>query len=153
MTAKIGNNSDVQTTKFAVHRNYDGFRGNPLVPPTDDPKEFANIVATYDVKKMPLNWLPHAARLLAAGGKNDAANAVGRRIATETEHGNVALAMDVLRDLPGDSTAKIKLGGKPFRPVPICKPAASREFAGLLLWSAGDFSRAVDVLAPIRKEG
>ncbi len=150
VTAKIGNNSDTQTTKFAVHRNYDGFRGNPLVPPTDEPKEFAAIVEKYDVTKMPLNWLPHAARLLSAGGKNDAANAVARRMATEKDHGDAAQALGVLHDLPGEAAMKIKL----WESVPAdsdLQPAASRELAGLLLWSTGDFAKAVEVLTPFEK--
>lgn len=152
VTAKIGGNNDAQTSKLAVHRNYDGFRGNPLTPPNDEPSLFANIVAGYDVNKMPLNWLPHAARLLVAGGKADAANAVARRIATEKQPGNVNAALDVLRDLPGDPTVKIKL----WESVPAdsaLQPAASRELAGHLLWSAGDFARAVEVLKPFEEKG
>ncbi|HEV7302483.1 MAG TPA: PKD domain-containing protein [Tepidisphaeraceae bacterium] len=152
VTARIGNNSDAQTTQFHVARDYDAFRGNPLAPPSEAASVFAEIVAEYDVGKMPLNWLAPAADLLSEGGKPDAARAVAVRIATEKKHADRAAVLDVLREAPGDAAAKVAL----WERVPAdsdLQPTAAQELAELLLWTAGDFAKAVTVLEPFKDKG
>jgi hypothetical protein len=152
VTARIGGNSDVRTTRFSVVRNYDAFRGNPLAPPSESAEVFANVVAGYDVSRLPLDALNSTAELLIEGGKAAQGMAVIRRIADEATHADPSAALDVLRDAPGDPAAKVSL----WERVPATsdlQPAAAEELAQLLLWSAGDFVRAVKVLEPFKEKG
>jgi hypothetical protein len=152
VTARIGGNADAQTTRFNVTRDYDGFRGNPLAPPTEEPRVFADLVTPYNARTMPLAWLPAAAKLLAAGGEREEARAVAARIATEREHPDRAAVLAVLMNVPADATQRLKL----WEAVPAdsaLQPTAARELAKLLLWSAADFPRAVKVLAPFEGKG
>lgn len=152
VTARIGGNSDAQTTRFNVTRDYDGFRGNPLAPPSEDARVFADLVTSYDVKTMPLSWLPAAARLMAEGGERDEARAVAARIASEPEHPDRAAALAVLSTVPADAAQRLKLW-EAVGANSSLQPTAARELAEMLLWSAGDFPRAVKVLTPFEGKG
>ena len=60
-TFRIGANSDTQTTRFIVTRNYDRITN----PQTDDAKDQAKFVARYDFEKLPPEDLPYAVLTLA----------------------------------------------------------------------------------------
>ncbi len=152
VTARIGNNSDAQTTRLNVIRDYDSFRGNPLAPPSEEPNVFADLVTPYDVKTMPLAWLVPAAKLMAAGGEREEARAVALRIAQELKHPDPAAALAVLMTIPADTQQRLKL----WDAVPAnsdLQPTAARELAAMLLWRVGDYSRAVKVLEPFDGQG
>lgn len=154
LTVVVGANKDAQTIKLAVSRDYEQLND----PPTDTPAVQAQVVATYDVTKMPEAWLPRAAWLDQRAGQIDAALAVGTWLAARHTHPDPNNAISALQDVThdalagGKSAAAIKL----WETVPTqsdLQPRAGTQLARLLLWRAADFDRAVKLLKPLQEGG
>lgn len=149
VTFRIGSNSDAQTTQLPVHRDYDRITN----PPTDEPATHAAIVATYDVTRLPIHWLQHAALLHERAGQVPAMLAVARRLAAEPKHADPNVAMLSLQQVVQSAAEKGQVAAalSALEAAPVrsdLQPRLAMLQARLLLWRTGEFDRAAKVLQP-----
>src|SRR5439155_6534738 len=90
-TFRIGGNSDSQTTKFIVSRNYERLNSQP-----DNAQDQAKFVARYDFAKLPPDQLPHAVLLLVQSNDVDSALAAAGTLARAKSHPTKNRAIEAL---------------------------------------------------------
>jgi hypothetical protein len=150
-TYRIGPNSDSQTTKFIVTRNYDRVTN----PQTDDAKDQAKFVARYDFAKLPADQLPHAVLLLARAGDVENALVAATTLAGAQAHPSKSHAINALVETNKLAFASGKAGelAKMWDAVPVesdINPDAACQAADFLLWCQGDFDHALARLEPLK---
>lgn len=147
LTVRIGGNSDTQTTKVSVTRQYERL-DHPL---SDEPPVHAKIVASYNIDKMPLAWLPWAARLSMRTRQSIALLPILQRMAAEKSNPDPRNVLEVMGDATREAMLLNRAGAamSTWDRIPQdsnLQPAASREHAKFLLWWLGDFQKAAQVL-------
>lgn len=151
LTAHIGPNSDTQTSRIPVDRDYE----NLLHVVEDSPAVLSKVVAGYDLKAIPVAELPRAAMLHLTAGQLDAAVPVAQRLAGEKAHPDVRTANDCVLAVSQALVAQGRLNDAValWDRVPVdadIQPRAARIAAELALWWSGDFNKAVQLLEPFR---
>src|SRR5207247_3523976 len=150
-TFRIGPNSDSQTTKFIVTRNYDRITN----PQTDDAKDQAKFVARYDFAKLPADQLPHAVLLLARAGDVENALIAAGTLAGAKAHPSKSHAIAALVETNKLAFASGKTDelAKMWDAVPDdsdINPDAACEAADFFLWCQGDFDHALSRLESLK---
>ena len=154
LTVRIGANSESQTTRLEVSRDWEHI----AAPPTDEPPKHSAIVAAYDLQKMPAGWLPWVVLLHQRANRLDAMLAAAGRLSESPSHSDVPLALLALSetsqtlddaDRPADMAAVLEKA--PAKSD--LQPQISRQLARLLMWRTGDFPHAVAVLEPFAAKG
>jgi PKD repeat protein len=154
LTVRIGPNRDTQTIKVAVSRDFSRINN----PPMDEPAVQSPGVATYDVARMPPEWLPRATVLHLRAAAMEPMLKVAARMAAEPTHPDPAGATAAL----AEATQQLLTRGRAADAVKLwsavpeksdLQPAAARQLASLLMWRVGDFARAVKVLEPFVAAG
>ncbi len=149
LTVRIGSNSDTQSTKIAVSRDYDQI----TKPPTDEPPAQARLADVYDVPKIPIVALPRAVQLQQRAGKVVPMLAAAMRLAAESKHPDPDSAMTALQEATREalaqtnSDAAVELWAKAPSDSDL-QPRAVKQYSQLLLWRAADFPKALQVLQP-----
>jgi predicted negative regulator of RcsB-dependent stress response len=150
-TFKIGANSDSQTTKFIVTRNYDRITN----PQTDDANDQAKFVARYDFAKLPADQLAQAVLLLVQSEDAENALRAARALAIGKNHTSRSSAFDSLKAVEklaltskrADDLAKL------WDSVPTdsdLNPTIACEAADFFLWQQADFDHALALLTPLK---
>ena len=147
LTLKIGANSDTQTILYLVGRDIKHIDD----PPLDDARVQSNIVARYDVKNLPAAALPWAAWLHVRAGKVDGFLDVANRMLGEMNlpdpDSAIQSAIEGTRFAFSVGKSKEILAAWDKTPqASNLQPKAVRHYSRLLVWWAGDFKRAIDVL-------
>jgi PKD repeat protein len=154
VSMRIGTIADSQTSKLSVGRNWSHIDN----PTTDEPPKQSAIVSTYDVSRMPDDWLPWATLLMQRSGKFDAMFVAATRVVSIPRHPDLNAALFALRD----ATESAEKNGKSADmasvlekapPISDLQPRAVLELARLLVWRIGDFVHAVQVLQPYVAQG
>ena len=141
-TFHLGANSDSQTSRFIVSRDYE--RTNI---PADDAKDQSKFVARYDFAKLPAEQLPQAVLLLVRAGDADNALVAASALARATTHPNKSRALDALRETQqlALSAGKLSDVAKMWNELPDhsdLNPEAICDKADFLLWREGNFDAA-----------
>ncbi len=150
-TFRIGANSDAQTTKFIVMRNYERLTNAQL----DDAKDQSKFVARDDFAKLPPDELPQGTLLLARAGDADGALAAAMALAAAKTHPNRTHSIEALAE-----TAKLALGSNKTQEVaamwdavPVdsdINPDAACAAGDFFLWRMADFDHAIKLLDPLK---
>ena len=147
LTTRIGNNSNSQTIRISVTRDLPRLDR----PPEDQFATQSQIVASYDVKTLPLSWLTWAVYVNVRAGDIDAALRVADRLCTEPSVPEPEPAIRALVELSraafekGKGKQILASWGK-IATTSNLQPRAVRHYAQFLVWWAGDFSTAVRAL-------
>ncbi|HEX4123932.1 MAG TPA: PKD domain-containing protein [Tepidisphaeraceae bacterium] len=155
LTVRIGGNSDTQTNKLLVTRDW----AHLDHPPQDSLDEESNTVARYyNLETMPADWLPRVCWLHEHAGNVDPALAAAGRLAALPNHRDSNEAMRALQDVTrvALSHGKADVVEALWRSVPDSsdlQPRARAQLAQLLLWRSADFDAVVHLLAPYAQGG
>jgi PKD repeat protein len=149
LSVRLGEISDSQTNKLAVSRDWPHI-DNPAL---DKLSIQSRIVSSYNVERMPEEWLPRATWLHERAGNIDAMLQVATRLAALTRHPIPDQAFAALQGASKAAAAKGQSAGavKMWDEVPATsdlQPRAAGAFARLLLWQTGDIPKAAAVLGP-----
>jgi PKD repeat protein len=149
LTVRIGGNSDSQTNKLVVDRDW----AHLDHPPEDDLNGESQTVANYNIDTMPADWLPRVCILHEHAGAVGPGMAVAARLASLPSHRDAGEAMSALQTVTrlalGDGRADAV--EKLWQSVPEksdLQPRAREQLAQILLWRSADFDGAVHLLAP-----
>jgi hypothetical protein len=93
LTVRIGGNSDSQTNKLAVDRDWLHLDH----PPEDNLNGESQTVANYNIDAMPADWLPRVCLLHEHAGAVGPAMAVAARLASLPSHRDAGEAMSALQ--------------------------------------------------------
>jgi PKD repeat protein len=151
LTAHIGPNSDTQTSKIVVGRNYEKI----LNPAEEDPAALSKVVAAYDVDAIPASDLPRAVMLHLRANRLEAATTVANRLAAQPKHPDPAPAIEALLAIDyaliehGQLSTAVAMWDRVPADANI-QPRAVKRAAQLALWWTGDFDKAVKLLTPFK---
>lgn len=149
LTVHAGANSDTQTIRLAVSRDYEHLDNQSV----DDLAIHARMVETYNLSREPDNWMPRLGWLeLKAGNLGPALNAC-EKVAQARRHADSTDALQLLVETTRQAAEKGQLNEafKVWETVPKdsdLQPVATARFSRMLLWWAGDYGRALQVLQP-----
>jgi hypothetical protein len=150
LKASVGENSDTQTVRLAVSRNY----AHILDSREDQPTILSGIVQGYDLNLISVDTLPKVIQLyLTAEQPTDAVDAADK-LAALPHHADSGASVTALVALE----KKLISVGKPEQMVEIwdrvpgnsdLQPPAARHAAEMAMWWTGDFAKAVKLLKPL----
>lgn len=151
LTARIGANSDTQTTQFAAHRSYDAEK-----PQIDEAPVHSKIVETYQLEKIPPAQLPWAVLLHERAQKGEPMLAAANRLAHTATGYDAQAGLEALKDATTQALSSNRLQEmlKVWDAISAdsaMQPGASLAYAQLLVWRAADFDKACKILAPQSK--
>ncbi|MDB5304893.1 MAG: hypothetical protein JWM97_2442, partial [Phycisphaerales bacterium] len=154
LTVRIGANSDTQTVKLAVHRDWEHIDK----PPGDEPIVQARVVGAYELGRIPEEWLPRATLLHERAGRVEWMLAAAGRLASLPRHLGTTQSLAALEEATRSAVVKGQQGPAlaVWEKVPAgsdLQPGAAKAFARLLLWNVGEFARAARVLEPHAAKG
>jgi PKD repeat protein len=149
LTVHAGVNSDTQTIRLAVSRDYEHLDNRSV----DEVAIHARMVETYNLSREPDNWMPRLGWLELKAGNLGPALAAGEKVAQAKRHADSADTLQLLQELTRQAAEKGQLDAalKVWDAVPKdsdIQPAATAYFSRMLLWWAGDYARALQVLQP-----
>jgi hypothetical protein len=154
LTARLGENSDTQTCKLAVSRNY----AHILEVREDQPQILSGLVAGYDLNLIPAESLPRVIQLYLTAEDPNAAVAVANKLAALRTHADPTATLAALTVLEekliaaGEADQAVAMWDR----VPAdsdLQPSAARHAAEMALWWTGDFAKAVKLLKPYANKG
>lgn len=150
LTARIGANSDTQTTQFPAHRDYEAEKTQ-----IDEPPVQSKIVEGYNLEKLPAVQLPWAVLLHERAQKTDPMLAAAAKLVITPSGYDAPAGLQALHDATQAALAANRLAEmlKIWDSVPansILEPAAAQSYARLLVWRAADFDKACKILAPLQ---
>ncbi len=157
LTMRIGGNSDTQTTRISVSRQFASLAS----PSVDQPPVHAHLIKGYDLDKMTSLALQRAVLLQERTDEMDdmlaAARALARH-ADQSERYDVRSALNALTEAGAALLVKNRVEDAValWQSVPKnsrLQPRASIQLADYLLWRSADFARAVKLLEPLSREG
>jgi hypothetical protein len=147
----IGENSDAQTCRLAVSRNY----AHILEAREDEPAVLSTLVQGYDINAMPADAIERALQLHIAADRLDAAIPFADKVAAMKSHppgDNAMIALFTLQKKLIDA-GQVEKMVEVWDRVPMdstLQPAAARRAAELALWWTGDFDKALKLLKPFK---
>lgn len=150
LTMTIGGNSDEQTTRMMVRRDFEHITN----PPSDSAQDQSTVVSSYNLAKISAAQLPVALELHLRAKNLDAAARVAHELAIRPKHPRIndaLAALDHFTDTQMQSH-QVQAALTPWQDVPPTsnlQPFAAIKLAELYLWQLGDAARAVAVLDPL----
>jgi PKD repeat protein len=150
LTIRAGNQSDSQTTQFAVDRLWEHIDR----PPGESVEVHAKLAAADDLSKLPEPSLSRAVLLFQRSGQIEPMLNAAARLAAVDHHANPQSAFDALEE----ATQLRVANGRGADAAQIWQSVSANsdlharavtELADLLLWRVGDFAAAVKMLKPL----
>jgi hypothetical protein len=147
LTARLGDLSDSQTTRFGVDRLWEHIDR----PPSEPLAVHANIASRDDLAQLPEPSLCRAVLLFQRAGAIGPMLAAAARLATIAQHENPRSAFDALEEASREGIASGRGDAvvRFWESVPVQSDLHDRatvEAAELLIWRIGDFDSAVHLL-------
>ena len=149
LIATAGPNSDTQTCKLAVERNY----AHILDVHEDSPQILSTILQSYDLSAIPNDNFPRLLQLHLAADQLNAAVKIAEKLSSQKNHSDPVAILAMLTTLQ----KKLIDAGQPEQTVTVwdrvptdsdLQPTAARHGAELALYWTGDFAKAVAFLKP-----
>jgi PKD domain len=147
LTATVGPNSDIQTNKIVVERNYLKI----VTAVENSPQLLSQVVATYDLNTIPADELSRVIMLHLAAKEFDSAAAAADYLAAEKRHpdhnadANCLVAVEKALIENGRADAAIKMWDQ-VSPNSDIWTRAVPHAVQMALWWSGDFDKAVGLL-------
>lgn len=152
LTTSAYGKTDTRTNIIWVRRDWQ----RAANPPSEFPKDIAQLVAGYSLDKLDTESLRLAVLLQMVVNHRGAALEAAGALASRDRHPNPSASMDALKQVTlnyidaGAKDAVQLIWGK----VPATsniRPAAMTEYASQLLWHLGNPDAALKVLEPVKK--
>ena len=150
LTATVGPNSDTQTSKIVVERNYLKLANTV----ENNPQLLSQVVATYDVNTIPADELARVIMLHLAAKEFDSVATAANYLAGQKRHpdrnadANCLIAVEKALIENGNADAAIKMWDQ----VPASSdlwPRVTPHAVQMALWWTADFDKAVRLLKTI----
>jgi PKD repeat protein len=147
LTATVGGNSDTQTSKIVVERNYLKI----LTAVENSPQDLSRVVAGYDLNAIPPLDLSRVIMLHLAAGELDSAASVADYLAAKKTHpdhnadANCLVTLEKALIDGGRTDAAVAMWDR-VQPDSDLWARAVPHAAELALWWTGDFDKAVKLL-------